>query len=109
MGENLDEAEQLILEALKYKPNDGYITDSLGWVYYKKGLFSKAVEVLEKAVALIPDDPTMLEHLGDAHFKLNNKTDALKFYKMSLEKISQNEKNKKTLEKKIQDLKDQGF
>ena len=37
LGRNLDEAERLVKEALKYKPNDGYITDSLGWVYYKKG------------------------------------------------------------------------
>ncbi len=32
-GENLDEAEKLILKAMKYKPGDGYIIDSLGWVY----------------------------------------------------------------------------
>ncbi|NJL59605.1 MAG: tetratricopeptide repeat protein [Desulfobacteraceae bacterium] len=30
MGENLDEAERLIKAALKYKPDDGYIIDSLG-------------------------------------------------------------------------------
>ncbi len=109
MGQNLDEAEQLILEALKFKPNDGYITDSLGWVYYKKGLFKKALEILEKAVSLVPDDPTMLEHLGDAHFELKNKSDALKFYKMSLEKKDKKEKSSETLEKKIKELKDQGF
>lgn len=109
MGENLDEAERLILKALKFKPNDGYITDSLGWVYFKKGLFTKALEILEKAVSLVPDDPTMLEHLGDAHLKLNNKSDALKFYKMSLEKKDDKEKNNESLEKKIKELKDQGF
>ncbi|MCJ7772763.1 MAG: tetratricopeptide repeat protein, partial [Desulfobacterales bacterium] len=109
MGQNLDEAEGLILEALKLKPNDGYITDSLGWVYYKKGLFEKALEILEKAVSLVSDDSTMLEHLGDAHFKLNNKSDALKFYKMSLDKKDEKEKNKETLETKIKELKDQGF
>jgi tetratricopeptide (TPR) repeat protein len=109
LGKNLDEAETLVLEALKFKPNDGYITDSLGWVYYKKGLFKKAIAILEKAVSLVPDDPTMLEHLGDAHFKLNNKTDALKFYKLSLENKKEKEKSKETLEMKIKNLTDQGF
>lgn len=109
MGKNLDEAERLVKEAMKVKPNDGYITDSLGWVYYKKGLYEKALEFLEKAVSLVPDDPTMLEHLGDAHLQLGNKSDALKFYKMSLDKKGEKEKSKETLEKKINDLKDQGF
>ncbi|MCK5418990.1 MAG: tetratricopeptide repeat protein, partial [Desulfobacterales bacterium] len=101
LGKNLDEAERLILEALKYKPNDGYITDSLGWVYYKKGEFEKALEYLQKAIGIVPDDPIMLEHLGDAHLKLNDKTNALKFYKKSLK---HKEKDKEELEKKIREL-----
>ena len=101
LGQNLDEAERLILEALKYKPNDGYITDSLGWVYYKKGEFEKALEYLQKAVGIVPDDPIMLEHLGDAYLKLGDKTNALKFYRKSLE---HKEKDKEELEKKIREL-----
>jgi tetratricopeptide (TPR) repeat protein len=101
LGENLDEAERLILEALKHKPDDGYITDSLGWVYYKKGEYEKALEYLEKAIGIVPDDPIMLEHLGDAYLKLNDKTNALKFYKKSLK---HKEKDKEELEKKIREL-----
>ena len=37
-GERLDEAEQLIRQAIELRPDDGYITDSLGWVHYKRGL-----------------------------------------------------------------------
>jgi tetratricopeptide (TPR) repeat protein len=101
LGQNLDEAEQLILEALKYKPDDGYITDSLGWVYYKKGEFEKALEYLQKAIGIVPDDPIMLEHLGDVYLKLDDKTNALKFYKKSL---GHKEKDKEELEKKIREL-----
>jgi Tfp pilus assembly protein PilF len=101
LGKNLDEAERLILEAMKYKPDDGYITDSLGWVYYKKGEYEKALEYLQKAIGIVPDDPIMLEHLGDAYLKLNDKTNALKFYKKSLE---HKEKDKEELEKKIREL-----
>jgi Tfp pilus assembly protein PilF len=101
LGQNLDEAERLIKEALKYKPNDGYITDSLGWVYYKKGQFQKALKYLRKAVELVPDDPIMLEHVGDVYLKLDDKANALKFYQKSLQ---QKDKDTEELEKKIRNL-----
>ena len=105
LGRNLDEAERLVKEALKYKPNDGYITDSLGWVYYKKGQFDKALKYIKKAVDLVPDDPIMLEHMGDVYQKLNDKPNALKFYQKSL-KIK--EKDKEALEEKIRQMKSTG-
>ncbi|MBT8350220.1 MAG: tetratricopeptide repeat protein, partial [Deltaproteobacteria bacterium] len=101
LGINLDEAERLIKEALKHKPGDGYITDSLGWVFFKKGLYVEALNLLKKAVELVPDDPIMLEHLGDAYHKTNDRVNALKFYKRAL----QNKKeNKAPLERKIKEL-----
>jgi len=105
LGRNLDEAERLIKEALKYKPNDGYITDSLGWVYYKKGQYDKALKYLNRAVELVPDDPIMLEHMGDAYRKLNDKPNALKFYRKSL-KVKK--KDKEALEKKIRQMTSDG-
>jgi len=105
LGLNLDEAERLIKEALKYKPNDGYITDSLGWVYYKKGKFDKALKYLKKAIELVPDDPIMLEHLGDAYLKLDDKPNALKSYQKSLE---MKEKDTDALKEKIRHLKGNG-
>ena len=60
-GENLDEAEALIIKALEITPNKGYILDSLGWVYYQKGQYDKALEYLNRAAALEPDDPTIME------------------------------------------------
>ena len=105
LGQNLDEAEQLIKEALKYKPDDGYITDSLGWVYYKKGDFGKALKYLQKAVEIVPDDPIMLEHLGDAYLKLKDKANALKCYEKSLQ---HKEKDKEELEKKIRTITENG-
>jgi len=107
LGRNLDEAERLVKEALKYKPNDGYITDSLGWVYYKKGQFDKALKYIKKAVELVPDDPIMLEHMGDVYQKLNDKPNALKYYQKSL-KIKEKDKDKEALEKKIRQLEPTG-
>lgn len=101
MGTNLDEAESLIREALKYKPDDGYITDSLGWVLYKKGLFQEAVIYLEKAVKLTENDPIILEHLGDAYLQIHDKENALKYYQESLRKKTE---DTEILENKISDL-----
>jgi tetratricopeptide (TPR) repeat protein len=104
MDKNLEEAEALIRRAIELKPDDGYITDSLGWVFYKQGRYEEAVEVLEKAVELVPDDPVILEHMGDAYLKVNQQFKALEFYEKSLE--VKEEKDKADLEKKILELKD---
>ena len=104
MGQNLDEAESLIIRALKYKPDDGYIMDSLGWVFYKKGIFPKALELLLKAHQLEPEDPTILEHLGDIYQKMDNKQKAVQYYERSL-KIKKSSKEK--IIQKIKALKDE--
>ncbi|RLB76771.1 MAG: hypothetical protein DRH15_12175, partial [Deltaproteobacteria bacterium] len=83
-GIRLDEAMKLIKKALKLKPNSGYIVDSLGWVYFQKGLYDEAIKYLEKAISLTPDDPTINEHLGDAYFKKKDYKASLEHYKKAL-------------------------
>ncbi|RLB97443.1 MAG: hypothetical protein DRH76_04855, partial [Deltaproteobacteria bacterium] len=86
MGIRLDEAEQLIQQALALKPDDGYITDSLGWVYFKQGRYQEALPVLERASRLAPEDPVILEHVGDAHRQLGQVTEAVDCYRRALER-----------------------
>ncbi len=83
-GINLDLALELLKKAVKIKPNSGYIIDSLGWVYFQKGEYEKAIYYLEKAVRLTPDDPVITEHLGDAYMKKGLYEKALKTYKKAL-------------------------
>jgi tetratricopeptide (TPR) repeat protein len=97
-GVNLDEAEKLIQEALRTKPDSGHIIDSLGWVYYKKGQYAKAVAELERAHRLMPQDGTVAEHLGDAYFKMKRYRDALRLYRRGL--VLENA-NTSSLRKKI--------
>jgi tetratricopeptide (TPR) repeat protein len=49
---NLDEALQLAQKTVSKNSNVAGYYDTLGWVYFKKGLFSPAIEHLKKAVAL---------------------------------------------------------
>jgi tetratricopeptide (TPR) repeat protein len=51
-GGNLDEALQLAQKTVGKNPNVAGYYDTLGWIYYKKGLYSPAVEHLKKAVTL---------------------------------------------------------
>jgi tetratricopeptide (TPR) repeat protein len=42
------------------------------------------LEQLTRAGELLPDDPTILEHLGDTHFKLGNLTEAREQWEKAL-------------------------
>lgn len=66
-GINLDQAEVMIKKALEFEPNNAAYIDSLGWIYFKKGMIDLAVRELERAVS-ISEDPVILEHLGDSYF-----------------------------------------
>jgi len=83
-GVNLDEALLLIKRAYDLRPDDGYITDSLGWIYFKKGNYKKAVEYLEKAAELTSHDTIVSDHLGDAYQKANQLQEALSSYQKAL-------------------------
>jgi tetratricopeptide (TPR) repeat protein len=100
-GIRLDEAEAMIKKALSFKPENGYIIDSLGWVYFRKGLLEDALFELQRAAALIPDDPVVLEHLGDIYLELNDPVKALEYYNQALEK---KDKDHEALQEKIEAL-----
>ena len=98
-GIKLNEAMDLIQKALKIKPESGYIIDSLGWVYYQKGMYEKALSSLEKASSLTPTDPTIREHLGDVYFKQKEYKKSLEMYQKALTlKHPHEEKVKKKIE-----------
>jgi len=107
LGMELELAESLIKKAMALNPDDGYITDSLGWVYYRKADYTKAIEYLERALELSSHDPVVAEHLGDAYQKVNNPEKALEIYKKALKKATTNKedliKKIKTLEETLHD------
>ncbi|MEO0912923.1 MAG: tetratricopeptide repeat protein [Pseudomonadota bacterium] len=73
---NLDEAQAMIEKAVEQRPDDGYITDSLGWVLYRLGKYEEAVAPMERAVELQPVDPIINDHLGDVLWKVGRKLEA---------------------------------
>lgn len=75
-GANIDKAAEMIEKAVRLKPNDGAIVDSLGWVYFRMGEFEKASKTLEKAIELSPTEAEINDHLGDAYWRVGRKTEA---------------------------------
>jgi len=97
---NLNKALQYILKAVELKPEDGYIIDSLGWVYYRLKEYNKAVKWLKRSIELKPDDPNIYDHLGDAYRAIGQNEDALKAYKSALE-LYEDEQQQEEMENKI--------
>ncbi|HEY6359899.1 MAG TPA: tetratricopeptide repeat protein [Vicinamibacterales bacterium] len=75
-GGNLDVALTLAQAAKKELPDQPEVNDTLGWVYYRKGLFGLAVEALEQSVQKDPDDAVYLYHLGMAYAGQGDRTRA---------------------------------
>lgn len=84
-GRNLSEAQSLIERAVKQRPNDGYIIDSLGWVLYRTRQYDQAVPHLERAVQLRPGDAVINDHLGDAYWQVGRRLEATYQWRRSLE------------------------
>ena len=84
-GENIDEALNLAQSAKEQFPDDPHISDTLGWVYYKKNIFSRAIVYLNEAVEKLKDSPTVHFHLGMAYYKNGDKENAKKELKRALE------------------------
>ena len=80
---NLDVALELIQKAIKVAPDNAAYLDSLGWVYYKKAMYDKALEILRKADELLKD-PVIYDHLGDVCYKINQTDEAIKYWELSL-------------------------
>lgn len=75
-GMNYDRALNMLEHAVKLRPEDGFIVDSLGWVYYRLGKYDLAVSQLERANELMPTDPVLNDHLGDAYWRVGRHNEA---------------------------------
>ena len=75
-GMHLDEGMKMLERATELRPDDGAITDSVGWAFYRLGQYDKAVEWLERATEQKGDDATITEHLGDAYWHVGRRREA---------------------------------
>ena len=99
-GIHLEEALDLIKRAVRGQPNDGYITDSLGWALYRLEKYSEAVIHMERATELMPLDPIINDHLGDVYWAVDRHTEAEFQWRRALS-FDPEEKDAKRINKKL--------
>jgi len=100
---HLDKALGYINKAITLKPNNGFIMDSLGWVYFRMGELEKARTALEQAIILQPEDPYIHEHMGDIYQKSGQKDKARDAWQKS-KRLFKDQEMKDKMQKKIDAL-----
>ena len=83
-GGNLDVAMQLAQAAKSRLPDSPQVDDTLGWVYYKKGLATLAISSFQASVQKDPKNAIYHYHLGLAYAKNGDKDKARASLKQAL-------------------------
>ncbi len=100
-NEDLTKANQLIKNALKSYPNNGYFLDTLGWVQYKMKNYDMAIKNLQRAVSINPNSSEIMDHLGDCYLKKGRIKEAIYEWKRAL-KFDVTKKLKKSIKLKLE-------
>jgi Flp pilus assembly protein TadD len=96
--DRLKEAETLLQAAIKLKPNDPAIMDSVGWLLYKKGSVFEGLTYIKKAFAASNDEEIGL-HLAEILWVSGYKNEATAIWQQLL---SQNPKSEAVLKHRAQ-------
>jgi len=89
-GVRLDEAERCLRYAVAQQPRKYAFLDSLGWVLYKKGDLAGATKWLTRATrAGDGDNPVILDHLGDAHWRAGRREDGVACWRAAHENAAE--------------------
>jgi tetratricopeptide (TPR) repeat protein len=80
---NPEEALKLAQQAVEVAPDNPAVQDTLGWIYYRKGMYSMAVEHL-KVAAMRQANPRRDFHLGMAYLKAGDPSRGQKMVTLAL-------------------------
>jgi len=97
-NERLPEAQGLIEKALELSPEDPFIIDSMGWVLYRMGKSSQALEYLRKAFSARPD-PEIAAHLGEVLWVAGEHREAEKIWLDAAKKTPDNDALNSTIKR----------
>lgn len=92
---NLDFALEMSKRTIDNDPSNANSLDTYAWILYQLGRYEEARTYLEMAVNLNEDVSTVvLEHLADVEVKLNNTDNAIKYYKMAIDRAEDGDNDK---------------
>jgi tetratricopeptide (TPR) repeat protein len=84
-GGDVNVAVSLAQTARRGLPDLPNSADTLGWAYYKQGVYNSAIDMLQAAEKANPKDATYHYHLGMAYLKSNNTEMADKEFQSTLQ------------------------
>ena len=100
-GINIKKSLEMLKKANQLKPNDGYITDSLGWALFKLKKYEEAKKYMQLAVKLLASDPVINDHFADVLWMNNNTIQARYYWNYVLKLKKTEDKLKKEIEHKL--------
>jgi tetratricopeptide (TPR) repeat protein len=77
-GGEREKALALAQTAKDVAPDDPRISDTLGWILYRRGAYQRALALLQESAAQLPDNPQVQYHLGMAYAQVGNQANARK-------------------------------
>jgi len=86
----LQEANQLLSQALALRPEDAFILDSMGWLQYRMGNNAEAVRYLKRALEA-RNDAEIAAHLGEVLWVMGNRREAESVWSRALRDTPDNE------------------
>jgi tetratricopeptide (TPR) repeat protein len=85
------EGLNLALKARELAPTDPFIADTLGWAWFKRGEYTRALPLLRESASKLPDNAQVLYHLALTHYVLLQEAEALAlFQKLSTDTAFEN-------------------
>jgi len=104
-NKNLEEALELVQQALESDPDSGAYVDTLGWIYFRMERYDDALAALQRAQTLL-QDPEVAAHIGDVYAATDREAQAAPCWRQALEMPGASKALKDALHKKLQDIGD---
>jgi outer membrane biogenesis lipoprotein LolB/uncharacterized protein HemY len=97
-NQKLPEAFKLISKAHQLSPKDGFILDSLGWVNFRMGRYTLALEQLQQAFNMKPE-ADIAAHIGEVLWVMNRPIEAEDIWRKGQQLDANNPTLKETLKR----------
>lgn len=81
----LDRAYELAGKARELQPRDPFVADTLGWILYKKGQYSTALNLLRETADKLPTEAEVQYHLAMTHYMMGEEESARLAFQRALQ------------------------
>ncbi|MBI5471278.1 MAG: tetratricopeptide repeat protein [Ignavibacteriae bacterium] len=83
-GIQLQRALEMAKKAIEQQPENQSYLDTIGWIYFKLGIYSEAEKYVKKAIEKGNANAVLYEHMGDIYARMNDTERALEQWNIAL-------------------------